>query len=66
MTRVVGQHWSTKRTVCSQMVAKMFFKLCVMNCMPGSMFESSKCVYENVHMLPMPPADALFMYFLQK
>lgn len=24
------------------------------------------CVYEYVHMLLMPPADALFMYFIQK
>lgn len=35
-------------------------------CMPVGVFESYTClyVYEYVHMLQMPPADALFMYFI--
>lgn len=41
---------------------------CGVNCMPGRGFESythtCMCVYEYVHMLLMPPADALFMYFI--
>lgn len=42
--------------------------LCGVNCMPVSVFESYTrlCVYEYVHMLLMPPADALFMYFILK
>lgn len=36
--------------------------------MPVGVFESYThlCVYEYVHMLQMPPADALFMYFISK